>query len=166
MLDTVLFYTWLYNHFRSVGEDSLKHLQCCPSACPPVPKIQIHSLISHRRTSVNLSNHIFSDSWWHTLAPTKTMLTINTHTKRLQFQKAGVIKPVNFLLVNQNRPKLPVQSVKNIFEYLNILVTNINSGIRSYQFFFYKYIRIFVCVYFVCTKIFRHWHVSVLEWKN
>ena len=31
-----------------------------------------------------------------------------------------------------------------IFEYSNILVTNIYSDIRSYQFFFYEYIRTFV----------------------
>ena len=48
------------------------------------------------------------------------------------------------------------QSVTNIFEYSNILVTNIYSDIRSYQFFFYEYIRTFVCVKFVCTNIFGH----------
>ena len=31
-----------------------------------------------------------------------------------------------------------------IFEYSNILVRNIYSDIRSYQFFFYEYIRTFV----------------------
>ena len=54
----------------------------------------------------------------------------------------------------------------NIFEYLNILVTNIYLDIRSYQFFFYKYIQTFVCVKFVCTNIFGHSLVSVLECKT
>ena len=58
------------------------------------------------------------------------------------------------------------QSVTNIFEYSNILVTNIYSDIRSYQFFFYEYIRTFVRVKFVCTNIFGHSLVSVLEWKT
>ena len=53
-----------------------------------------------------------------------------------------------------------------IFEYSNILVTNIYSDIRSYQFFFYEYIRTFVRVKFVCTNIFRHSLVSVLECKT
>ena len=43
-----------------------------------------------------------------------------------------------------------------IFEYSNILVTNMYSDIHSYQFFFYEYIRTFVCVKFVCTNIFGH----------
>ena len=59
-----------------------------------------------------------------------------------------------------------VQSVTNITEYSNILVTNIYSDIRSYQFFFYEYIRTFVRVKFVCTNIFRHSLVSVLECKT
>ena len=58
------------------------------------------------------------------------------------------------------------QSVTNIFEYSNILVTNIYSDIRSYQFFFYEYIRTFVRVKFVCTNIFGHSLVSVLECKT
>ena len=58
------------------------------------------------------------------------------------------------------------QSVTNIFEYSNILVTNIYSNIRSYQFFFYKYIWTFVRVKFVCTNIFGHSLVSVLECKT
>ena len=53
-----------------------------------------------------------------------------------------------------------------IFEYSNILVTNLYSDIRSYQFFFYEYIRTFVRVKFVCTNIFRHSLVSVLECKT
>merc|ERR1712001_792443 len=53
-----------------------------------------------------------------------------------------------------------------IFEYSNILVTNIYLDIRSYQFFFYEYIRTFVRVKFVCTNIFRHSLVSVLECKT
>ena len=53
-----------------------------------------------------------------------------------------------------------------IFEYSNILVTNIYSDIRSYQFFFYEYIRTFVRVKFVCTNIFGHSLVSVLECKT
>ena len=53
-----------------------------------------------------------------------------------------------------------------IFEYSNILVTNIYSNIRSYQFFFYKYIQTFICVKSVCTNIFRHSFVSMLECKN
>ena len=58
------------------------------------------------------------------------------------------------------------QSVTNIFEYSNILATNIYSDIRSYQFFFYEYIRTFVRVKFVCTNIFGHSLVSVLECKT
>ena len=53
-----------------------------------------------------------------------------------------------------------------IFEYSNILVTNIYLVIPSYQFFFYEYIRTFVRVKFVCTNIFGHSLVSVLECKN
>ena len=53
-----------------------------------------------------------------------------------------------------------------IFEYSNILVTNKYSDIRSYQFFFYEYIRTFVRVKFVCTNIFGHSLVSVLEGKT
>ena len=53
-----------------------------------------------------------------------------------------------------------------IFEYSNILVTNIYSDIRSNQFFFYEYIRTFVRVKFVCTNIFGHSLVSVLECKT
>ena len=53
-----------------------------------------------------------------------------------------------------------------IFEYSNILVTNIYSDIRSYQFFFYEYIWTFVRVKFVCTNIFGHSLVSVLECKT
>ena len=53
-----------------------------------------------------------------------------------------------------------------IFEYSNILVTNIYSDIRSFQFFFYEYIRTFVRVKFVCTNIFGHSLVSVLECKT
>ena len=53
-----------------------------------------------------------------------------------------------------------------IFKYSNILVTNIYSDIRSYQFFFYEYIRTFVRVKFVCTNIFGHSLVSVLECKT
>ena len=58
------------------------------------------------------------------------------------------------------------QSVTNIFEYSNILVTNIYSDIRSCQFFFYEYIRTFVRVKFVCTNIFGHSLVIVLECKT
>ena len=58
------------------------------------------------------------------------------------------------------------QSVTNIFEYSNILVTNIYSDIHSYQFFFYEYIRTFVRVKFVCTNIFGHSLVSLLECKT
>ena len=41
------------------------------------------------------------------------------------------------------------QSVANIFKYLNTLVTNLYSDIRSYQFFFYKYIcgHLFVSIF-------------------
>ena len=53
-----------------------------------------------------------------------------------------------------------------IFEYSNILVTNIYSDIRSYQFFFYEYIRTFVRVKFVCKNIFGYSLVSVLECKT
>ena len=53
-----------------------------------------------------------------------------------------------------------------IFKYSNILVTNIYSDIHSYQFFFYKYIRTFVRAKFVCTDIFGHSVMSVLECKN
>ena len=62
--------------------------------------------------------------------------------------------------------KYTFQSVTNIFEYSNILVTNIYSDIRSYQFFFYEYIQTFVRVKFVCTNIFGHSLVSVLECKT
>ena len=61
---------------------------------------------------------------------------------------------------------LPNQSVANIFEYLNIFVTNVYSDIHSYQFFRSEYIRTFVRVKFVCTNIFRHSFVNVLECKN
>ena len=57
-------------------------------------------------------------------------------------------------------------SVTNIFEYSNILVTNIYSDIRSYQIFFYEYIQTFIRIKFVCTNIFEHSFVSVLECKN
>ena len=53
-----------------------------------------------------------------------------------------------------------------IFEYSNILVTNIYSDIRSCQFFFYEYIRTFVRVKFVSTNIFGHSLVIVLECKT
>ena len=49
-----------------------------------------------------------------------------------------------------------------IFEYSNILVTNIYSDIHSYQIFLYEYIRIFIRVKFVCTNIFGHLFVSNL----
>ena len=48
-----------------------------------------------------------------------------------------------------------------IFEYLNILVTNIYSNIRSYQFFFYKHIWTFFRVKFVWTNLFGHSFVSI-----
>ena len=70
---------------------------------------------------------------------------------------------LNRLLKRDSRT---IQSVTNIFEYSNILVTNIYSDIRSYQFFFYKYIQTFICVQFVCTNIFGHSLVSVLECKT
>ena len=54
----------------------------------------------------------------------------------------------------------------NIFEYSNILGTNIYSDIRSGQFCLYEYIRTFVWVKFVCTNIFRHSFMSVLESEN
>ena len=69
-------------------------------------------------------------------------------------------------LQNWDGNDCPDQSVTNIFEYSNILVTNIYSDIRSYQFFFYEYIRTFVRVKFVCTNIFGHSLVSVLECKT
>ena len=53
-----------------------------------------------------------------------------------------------------------------IFEYLNILGTNIYSDIHSGQFCLYEYIRTFVRVKFVCTNIFRHSFMSVLESEN
>ena len=53
-----------------------------------------------------------------------------------------------------------------IFKYSNILVTNIYSDIRSYQLFFYEYIWTFVRVKFVCTNIFGHSLVIVLECKT
>ena len=58
------------------------------------------------------------------------------------------------------------QSVTNIFGFSNILATNIYSYIHSYQFVFYEYIRTFVRVKFVCTNIFGHSLVSVLECKT
>ena len=48
-----------------------------------------------------------------------------------------------------------------IFECSNILVTNIYSDIRSYQFFIYEYIQTFVHVQFVKTNIFVHECVKV-----
>ena len=60
----------------------------------------------------------------------------------------------------------PKQSVTNIFEYSNILGTNIYSDIHSGQFCLYEYIRTFVRVKFVCTNIFRHSFMSVLESEN
>ena len=53
-----------------------------------------------------------------------------------------------------------------IFEYSNILGTNIYSDIHSGQFCLYEYIRTFVRVKFVCTNIFRHSFMSVLESEN
>ena len=50
-----------------------------------------------------------------------------------------------------------------IFKFLNILGTNIYSVCIN---FLYEYIRTFVCVKFVCTNIFRHSLVSVLECKT
>ena len=61
---------------------------------------------------------------------------------------------------------LPNQSVANIFKYLNIFVTNVYSDINSYQFFLSEYIRTFVRAKFVCSNIFRHSFVNVLECKN
>ena len=46
-----------------------------------------------------------------------------------------------------------VQSVTNIFEYSNILGTNIYSDIRTYQFVFYEYIRTFVHINFLYEYI-------------
>ena len=48
----------------------------------------------------------------------------------------------------------------------NILGTNIYSDIHSGQFCLYEYIRTFVRVKFVCTNIFRHSFMSVLESEN
>ena len=62
--------------------------------------------------------------------------------------------------------KYTFQSVTNIFEYSNIFVTNIYSDIHSNQFFFYEYIQTFVRVKFVCTNIFGHSLVRVLECKT
>ena len=53
-----------------------------------------------------------------------------------------------------------------IFEYSNILGTNIYSDIHSGQFCLYEYIRTFVRVKFVCTNIFGHSFMSVLESEN
>ena len=53
-----------------------------------------------------------------------------------------------------------------IFEYSNILGTNIYSDIRSGQFCLYEYIRTFVRVKFVFTNIFGHSFMSVLEREN
>ena len=58
------------------------------------------------------------------------------------------------------------QSVTNKFEDSNILVTNIYSDIHTYQIFLYEYIRIFVCVKYICRNIFGHSWMSVLECKN
>ena len=49
-------------------------------------------------------------------------------------------------------PECHTLSVMNIFEYLNILVTNIYSDIWLYQIFLYKYIRIFIHVKMFCTN--------------
>ena len=72
----------------------------------------------------------------------------------------------SFSVVCKQWPKPSGQSVTNIIEYSNILVTNIYSDFRSYQFFFCEYIRTFVRVKFVCTNIFGHSLVSVLECKT
>ena len=53
-----------------------------------------------------------------------------------------------------------------IFEYSNILGTNIYSDIRSGQFCLYEYIRTFGRVKFVFTNIFGHSFMSVLEREN
>ena len=53
-----------------------------------------------------------------------------------------------------------------IFEYSNILVTNIYSDIRLYQTISYEYIQIFVRVKQTCMNVFGHSFVSVLECKN
>ena len=87
-------------------------------------------------------------------------------------QKGKPQKPSPFTFASHDtslmkkKKLIPNQSVKNIFEYLNILVTNIYSDIRSYQFFFYEYIRTFVRLKFVCTNIFGYSLVSVLECKT
>ena len=49
-----------------------------------------------------------------------------------------VILAILILVILGNLTKL-VQSVTNIFKYLNILGTNIYSDIRSHQFFLHKY---------------------------
>ena len=46
------------------------------------------------------------------------------------------------------------------------MVTNIYSDLRSFQFFFYKYIWTFIRVKFVWTNLFGHSSLSVLECKN
>ena len=76
-----------------------------------------------------------------------------------------MILAILILVILGNLTKL-VQSVTNIFEYSNILVTNICFDIRSYRFFLHKYIRTSVCVKLVCTNIFGQSFVSVLECKN
>ena len=56
--------------------------------------------------------------------------------------------------------------IENLAELSNILVTNIYSDIRFYQFFFYIYIWTLVRIKFVCLNIFGYSFVSVLECKN
>ena len=63
-------------------------------------------------------------------------------------------------------PRTECDEYIRIFEYLNILGTNIYSDIHSGQFCLYEYIRTFVRVKFVCTNIFRHSFMSVLESEN
>ena len=63
----------------------------------------------------------------------------------------------------------PYQSVTNIFEYSNIWIYWSQIYIRTFiciNFFFCEYIRTFVRVKFVCTNMFGHLLVSVLECKT
>ena len=84
----------------------------------------------------------------------------------LSIWSASLLQDILFHYVRSGSCGPECDEYIRIFEYSNILVMNIYSDIRSYQFFFYEYIQTFVRVKFVCTNIFGHSLVSVLECKT
>ena len=67
-----------------------------------------------------------------------------------KFTKSSILLMVCFVVLPSVCPSVPeCDEYIRLFEYSNILVTNIYSDIRSYQFFFFEYIRTFVRVKFV-----------------